>query len=368
MRDSFVSSLLFFRTHRGATFLLVVSLSLLFFSCLTLHSLSSKGLFQLQTNDHEYNRLYTLKLQPTDKAKTDGLIAMLNKSGLPIQNIDLLGEGKMINAAQSEMTLPLVALVNPINTPALIFRGSDRCDSKQVLLNSWDISIIYGPSETSFYKPSDYGTLYFKNGQSREIAGVVFYQSDLDLFGIIVDSDDFYSLTDRCTSVQVLFSRVLTSEEEEAWIRAAQHEVTITGITYPSDKLKPIQAESATLQRMSWVIIIICLFCAMRIMMYLFFLRKQEFAILRMLGATRTHMITHVFAMQIEISGIGVLIGAGGYRLLFLIKGVEEYLYALSFRMIFDDAVFFLISTLLVGIISIAYNHQIRITEMYEGV
>jgi len=79
-------------------------------------------------------------------------------------------------------------------------------------------------------------------------------------------------------------------------------------------------------------------------------------------------MASYIFTMQLEVAGFAVLIGACGYGLLFLIKGVEDYLYTLSLRMIFDDALFFLLSSSLVGILAIVFNHHIRVSETYEGV
>lgn len=358
MLDSFRSSILFFRSHRGAVSLLTVTLSIVFFSCLMLHSLSRVAFLNTDTSK-EYSSMYEINFQPANKEMTQKLIDATYHSDSHIEDLNIHGEVELISRDGMTTAHPLISFDNVQSTPIEIYRGSTTLAEGDVLIDEWIYSDLID---------TDNDTITMANGDSRHISGVVFIPGTLDYIGVIVERDSFFSMTDSSTSLQVLFSDPLTKEAEEKWIDDVKRYVSITSLTFPSENLQAIENESSLQTLLSRVLIVVILLCTMRLMTYLFLLRKQEFSVIRMLGANHTRITAYVFAMIIEITGISVLISMIGYGILVRSRLTEKILPILSPELIMSDVVFFLSATLMIGLALFLLDSKLDVTRMNEEV
>jgi hypothetical protein len=77
--------------------------------------------------------------------------------------------------------------------------------------------------------------LYLANGETRNVAGVVWIPSYLLYSGILADKDQFFTMTDTSSSLRVIFSSNLTEQDEQELIRNVRQYVSLNDVVYPSD-------------------------------------------------------------------------------------------------------------------------------------
>ncbi len=392
MRDDFRSSLLFFRANKGAVILLIATLSLIFFACLVLHSLSRIGFLEAEKYAWEYSRVYAIEYQPANQEMTDVLVDSLRQLELPIVDFSIHGEAELIttpgvniiieengysgsmsratnNSEGSIIHVPLIGFVSRPSMPIELLRGTDKIGESDVLLDCSTYDMLF----FRFYQYTDspdYDTfLTLGNGEIRKIAGVVQIPSFLSYEGVLVDQNHFFTIADYSTSLQVSFSSPLTEEEEQTWISEAKRHVSISDVVYPLNDIEAsIQNESIILTLLSRILILVCLLCSMRLMTYLFLLRKQEFSVIRLLGASYAHIETQIVVMILEVASVSVGIGTTVYLLLVVSRVAEVFLPKLPLDLIVSDILFFLISSLIIGFAMFILNHKIDITHANEEV
>lgn len=392
MVDAFRSALIFYRAHKGTVALLVTTLSFIFFVCLILHSLTLKSNNEIDTYRSDIYRTYVVFYEPANQEITEDLINSLYQAKYPIEELNVCGEVEVKNndiqtlTARDDEAIPSLAKDNATGTdettvafakfPLIgfdqtsgkqidIIRGSNEIGIEDVLVDAWTyqylVDYITSDSET-------HDSIQLANGVTREINGVVSIRSWRDYGGIIVDRDSFFSMTSTSTSIQIIFAAPLSLAQENQWIKEASDIVTIIDISAPSDNLQSTREESSILLVLSRIIIVICLLCAMRLMTYLFLLRKQELSVLRLVGASSERISMYIVAMIFEISCFSILIGSLGYFLLFLFQVIESFLCPLSLDQIGSDILFFVVATLMTGFSMFVLNNKVDVIKAIEEV
>ena len=175
-------------------------------------------------------------------------------------------------------------------------------------------------------------------------------------------------MTDTSRWLRVIFAAPLKEEQEKQMIKNLRQCCSITDFTYPSKNMKSMEMESKILLILSRILILICILCSMRLMTYLFLLRKQEFSVMRMLGAGHVRIANQIFAMILMISGISISVGTIAYLILDASRAAERFLPKLSLPMIGSDALFTVISALLIGFTAFFTNTKVDVTRANEEV
>ena len=390
MQDSFQSSLIFFRAHKGAVTLLIVSLSLVFFACLILHSLSRITFLEVDKYRPEYSRTYEINYDPADQEMTEKVLEYLHHSGFPIEDLNIRGKVILINPSRvetgdsdvtdfstgalitsydmgSKASFTLIGYDNKPSTPMSILRGTDQPGEDGVLVDGFSCyPSLFGT--VCFYSGENDDTIYLANGETRDVAGVIHIPSPLFYSGILVDRSEFFSMTDTSTSMQVVFVSDLTEAEEKQILQNVGQYVSIVDVVFPADHVQSIENESNILTLFSRILILICMLCSMRLMTYLFLLRKQEFSIIRMLGASHTRIVMQILAMILMVSGISISIGTIAYLILEASHAADLFLPRLPLQLIGSDALFTLFSALLIGLVAFLTNRKVDVGRANEEV
>ena len=388
MQDSFQSTLIFFRAHKGAVTLLIASLSMVFFACLILHSLSRITIMEQEKYGADYARMYEIDYEPADREMTNQVLDYLHRSEFPIKELNICGKVKLINKSRlaagqtdeidystgfwnsdgkvSAAIVPLVGFDTMPNSSAEIYRGSADMGGNNVLADRDTYSFLFG--EGTLYGEVSEDILYLANGEIRNVAGVVWIPSYLDHSGIFADTDQFFTMTDTSNSLQVVFISNLTEQEEQELVRNVRQYVSLTNVVYPSDNVYFSSGESDILTALSRVLIFVCLLCSMRLMTYLFLLRKQEFSVIRMLGAGQARIAGHILTMILMVSGISILLGAIAYRILDASHVADTFLPKLSLPLIGSDALFMILSALVIGFAVFFTSLKVDVTRVNEEV
>lgn len=389
MLDSFQSSWIFFRAHKGAVTLLIASLSLVFFACLILHSLSRITILEQEKYDVDYSRMYEIDYEPADREMTNHVLDYLHRSGFPIKELNICGKVKLVNPSRveaggtgtvdysaggvmspnSKASSAIISLngfdIMP-SAPAEIYRGSAEMGGKNILMDEMTYALLF--KDWSFYGEENEDTIYLANGEIRNVAGVVWIPSYLDHSGIFADTDQFFTMTDTSSSLKIVFISNLTEQEEQELVRNIRQYVSLTNVVYPSDNVYFSSGESDILTALSRVLIFVCLLCSMRLMTYLFLLRKQEFSVIRMLGAGQARIAGHILTMILMVSGISILLGAIAYRILDASHVADTFLPKLSLPLIGSDALFMILSALVIGFAVFLTNHKVDVARANEEV
>ena len=391
MLDSFQSSWIFFRAHKGSVTLLIISLTLAFFACLILHSLSRIGMLDVDKYDAEYSRMYEIYYQPANQEMMDKEIEYLHQSGFQIEDLNIRGEVELINPSKvdesvesgaedlstgaimssdntrTKVSVPLIGFDTKPSTPVDILRGSDQPEKDDVLVDGFSCyPSLFGNG--CFYSSENDNAIYLANGEMRNVKGVVYIPSPLDYCGILVDKNQFFSMTDKSVSLQVVFVTPLTDEEERQILQKIGIYVSINDVVFPSDYVRPIENESNILTLFSRILIIVCIMCSMRLMTYLFLLRKQEFSVIRMLGADYTRITFQILSMIIMVSGLSISVGTIAYLILNASHVADTFLPKLSFSLIAGDAFFTISSSLAIGFVAFFTNNKVDVTRANEEV
>lgn len=333
------------------------------------------------------SRLYVIDCEPADQESMDQVIEYLHQSGFPMEDLIIQGEAELINTSKAEngqtgaIDYTPGALVSNLDrgssarftlsgfdsipsTPMKIYRGSDKMGPNEVLVDVNYYSHLFG----EFYEGGSEDTIYLENGESRKVAGVVDIPSSLEYGGIIVDRNQFFSLTDTCTSMKIVFVSRLTGAEERKVIHNLGQYVSITNVVYPSAYIERTEQENKILILLSRILIFVCILCSMRLMTYLLVLRKQEFSVIRMLGAGRARIAIQIFAMILMISGISISLGTVVYLILLVSRVAARFLPELSLEMIGSDALFMLGSALVIGFAGFLGNNRVDVSRANEEV
>lgn len=387
MQDSFQSSLIFFRAHKGAVILLITSLSLVFFACLILHSLSRVSIMDQEKTGDLLSRLYYIEYEPADQKMTEKGIEYIHRLGCPIEELEIVGTVELINPSKADEpaetaveesssevvvhsgivgvkdSFSLLGFDTVPGTPIEIMRGSDQFGGNDVLIDGWT---GYGRIR-QLYEGQDENTLYLANGETRNVAGIVFIPF-CNMADIYVDTNQFFSMTDTSRWMRVIFAAPLKEEQEKQMITNLRKCFSITDFTYPSKSIQSMEMESKILLMLSRILILVCILCSMRLMTYLFLLRKQEFSVIRMLGAGHVRIANQIFAMILMISGISISVGTIAYLILDATRVSERFLPRLSLSMIGSDALFTVISALLIGFTAFFTNTKVDVTRANEEV
>ena len=144
--------------------------------------------------------------------------------------------------------------------------------------------------------------------------------------------------------------------------------VSIVDVVFPADQVQSIENESNILTLFSRILILICMLCSMRLMTYLFLLRKQEFSVIRMLGASHTRIAIQILAMILMVSGISISIGTIAYLILEASHAADLFLPRLPLPLIGSDALFTLFSALLIGLVVFLTNSKVDVGRANEEV
>jgi len=381
--------MIFFRAHKGAVTLLIASLSLVFFACLILHSLSRITIMEQEKYDVDYSRMYEIDYEPADREMTNQVLEYLHRSGFPIKELNICGKVELVNPSRVEaggagtVDYSTGGLMSPNSkassaiislngfdimpsAPAEIYRGSAEMGGKNILMDEMTYALLF--QDWSFYGEENEDTIYLANGEIRNVAGVVWIPSYLDHSGIFADTDQFFTMTDTSNSLQVVFISNLTEQEEQELVRNVRQYVSLTNVVYPSDNDFFSSGESDILTALSRVLIFVCLLCSMRLMTYLFLLRKQEFSVIRMLGAGQVRIAAQIFTMILIVSGISISIGTIAYLILEASHVADTFLPKLSLPLIGSDALFMFASALAIGFIVFLTNHKVDVTRANEEV
>ena len=392
MMDSFRSSLLFFRANKGAVILLIATLSLIFFACLVLHSLTLNGNFGRDSYGDDIPRTYEIYYQPANRDVTLNLINTLYQSAPPIEEVSIIGSVEVLNpnyrprsaedeepitkdmtgsqiqsngSGESGAYFTLIGFEKNPNTPIDILRGSDRPGAKEVLIDAWMYSLI---DDFIVSDPESKDSIHLASGEIRHVAGVVSLRDSHDNVGILVEKESYFSMTDTSSELRVLFVKSLTKEEENRLIKDASGIVSISNMLLPSDSMQSAYTNDTINLLLSRVVVVICLLCAMRLMVYLFLLRRQELSVLRLLGAGSSLIATYVFVMIFVVSCASIGIGYSAYLLLAFFRITEKFLYPLSPDMIWSDVIFFALATLMTGFSMFFLNNKVDVTRANEEV
>ncbi len=393
LQDAFRSTILFLRSHKGPVILLISTLSLIFFASLILHSLTRLGIRNGEIYKENNPPVYTVHYQPADQAATDELIDSLYQSGFAIRELNLLGEtelllpsGTTIEISEDGMSIsssfanadhinsdtprgtymvPLIACCQPPIMPIEYNYRARNAGDNGIFLGEILFDNLNAMSGSFSLENSD---VTFTNGETRDLAGVFRIASFIDYDGILVDRSQFFTLTDHSNSLQIVFADTLTEEQDQQWIARAQEFVTFTDIEYPLNPYESSEKEGAIQNLVARVLILACLLCAMRLIAYVFLMRKQEFIVLRMLGASYMQIEIQVLVMTLVISGIATAMGMGLYLFVAATRIVEIILPELSPMLLVEDVIFFLFCTLAIGFSMFISYLKLDVTHASEEV
>jgi hypothetical protein len=114
-------------------------------------------------------------------------------------------------------------------------------------------------------------------------------------------------------------------------------------------------------------IILICVLFAMKLLSYLYYLRKSELTIIRMLGGRRTTLIAYIFSALFQIVFASTWVGLG---MVFILSRWLQSIYIfqyMSLSQVANDIAFFWGMTLLIGIIQLVFAENNTIESAAEG-
>jgi len=337
----------------------------------------------------DYARMYEIDYEPADREMTNQVLDYLHRSGFPIKELCICGEVELINPSRveageagtidytaggvmnsySEASSAIISLngfdIMP-SAPVEIYRGSAEMGGKNVLMDEITYPILFG--RDSFYGEENEDILYLADGETQNVAGVVWIPSYLLYSGILANMEQFFTMTDTSSSLQVVFASNLTEQVEQELIRNIRQYVSLTNVVYPSDNVYFSSGESDILTALSRVLIFICLLCSMRLMTYLFLLRKQEFSVIRMLGAGQARIAGHILTMILMVSGVSISIGTIAYLILDASHVADTFLPKLTLPLIGSDALFMILSALVIGLAMFFTNLKVDVTRANEEV
>ncbi len=392
MYDYTRSNLTFFHAHKGSTLLLASTLILLFFLSLILHGISLVGNFEIEDFRSERPLMYEVYYAPANQSATESLIARTYELNAPVAYLNTFGvitllDPKSLSDTSSNTGISLsqsndndsvptdsnfsitkysvMGLDPKCTLPIDIIRGTSPLDGEGIMPEAFFYESL---SRFLVFDETKEGIILLENGETLRIVGVGSLRTWMNIADFIIERGSFFSTTDSSNSIQVVYSRPLSAAEEEEWIKSISEIVSIVNVTRPQDSIISTQEENNILLLFSRMLILICLLCALRLMTYLFLLRKQEFIVLRMLGADNFRITAYIISMLLMIAGVAIV---GGYLLYIIVISfpiTSKVLYPLSSSLILSDILFFLIAVLMSGISMFFLNKRVDVTQASEEV
>jgi hypothetical protein len=358
----------FLRENKLVTIILIIALSLLFATSVYLHGMSRRAEIEGMIYQPYAAGTYIASFDPAAKENMDLLLKSIESMDKDIHELVIRGNSFLVNKTGGRLEIPITGYYQQVNTPVSIIRGTDKMKEGEVLINSWDFANVFGPNGYGFfYDMSDTEHLIFEKAGVRSIAGVVYYPTAISFWGVIVEYAHFYELAQDCTSLEIAFQNPLSKEEEKTFVRSLNNFVTVTSFQYPTNIRQSSMNEGNVQLGFYRCIILICVLFAMKLLSYLYYLRKSELTIIRMLGGRRTTLIAYIFSALFQIVFASTWVGLG---MVFILSRWLQSIYIfqyMSLSQVANDIAFFWGMTLLIGIIQLVFAENNTIESAAEG-
>jgi len=284
-----------------------------------------------------------------------------------IYELVIRGNNFLVNKTGGKQKIGITGFYRQVNTPVSIIRGTDKMNDGQVLINAWDFPSVFDPSGATIYDMSDTELLVFEQGGQRTIAGVVYYPTDISFWGVIVEYNQFYELAQESTSIEISFQNSLSKQEEKTFVNLVNKYVTVLSFQYPVNIQQSSSDEGKIQLLMYRSIISICMLFAMKLLSYLYILRKRELTIIRMLGARISDSIAYILSALFQIVFASTILGV---VIVCVLRRFLQSIYVFQYMtesQIVNDVVFFWGIALAIGIIQLVFTEGNTIESTEEG-
>jgi len=357
----------FLREYKLVSIIMIIALSLLFATSVFFHGMSRRNEVEIDKYQPYAEGTYIISFEAADKPSIDSILKSMDGLDTDIHDLVVRGNTCLINHNGARQDIDISGYFRVINTPVSIIRGTNEMKDGEVLINAWNFSDVFGPEGSAIYDMSDTNRLIFRKGGDRRIAGVVYYPTHINLWGIIVKYDQFYGLAEECTSIEVAFETQLSNEEEKTFVHSVNSNVAVTSFQYPSKIMQSSISEGNIQLSMYRFIVLVCVFFAMKLLTYLYYLRKSEFTIIRMVGGQNKDLIALILSALFQIVFAATLLGMVIVGVLYRFLQFIYIFQYMSISQVINDIAFFWFMTLLIGILQLVFAKHVSIDSASEG-
>jgi len=367
LMETLRSTILFFRKHLFVTCFMIVILSTLFLTGVFLHGLAQVGLIDNAELLWYQDSRYVYSINDGNQTSTEACLSELISMKENIQMIVISGNVVLKNEAGKTLERPLHTYYPAPSSDIVVTSGTSELlpGANEVLVQAYEeYWLLFTDGEPTFYKDSD--TIYVDNVGEQDVKGFGYTLDGTFADGLVVDYSCYFVLTSSVDSILVQCKQPLSAAEEDRLLTTMQNHFSITGITYPFKNDKFTLDEYKNSLILYGVLVFACTLSAMKMFNYITWLRKEEYRILRLVGATKTWINGSLLSMLAILSLLSAAVGISLVFVLDIVFSQLSLFAGLSASQIAGDFLLFVGMAIMTGIIQmmiLSYQNRKSMTE-----
>lgn len=301
------ANLLFIRAHCRIAYALILALALIFVCMLFLQCMVFDQYVNKPMRPGD-NALYNSNVSDCSKEKLDVFLHEIDEAGLPDCWIAISGSIQLYNEKGETLDEQLTAFATDREQEVRVYYGTANLSGDDLVLGELSTSDLFNPSTWSFYGIEDKTSIYVTGAGKQKILGFAAFRETSISSGIISTMDHFFDLTDTFGSIKIQFVDKLSTEQENHLIQILSQNMEVQNVVYPSELMATYTNEAHTAMKMFYVAIFLAVVCLLQLLDYLFRLRKNEYAVYEMMGASSRELIIEqsIFMLQISVASIAL--------------------------------------------------------------
>jgi hypothetical protein len=356
------STFLFFRKHLFVTCFMTVILSTLFLTGVFLHGLAQLGLSENEEGIWYQKSRYVFSVFDGNKSSTEACLSELISMKENIQVIVISGNVVLQNEEGYYLERPLHTYYPASSSDIIVTSGTSELlpGENEVLVQAFEeFWLLFTDGEQPFYE--DANNVFVSTVGEQHVKGFAYSLDGTFTDGLAVDYSRYFALTSSVDSVLVQCKEPLSVAEEERLLTTMQNHFSITGVTYPFKYDDFAVNEYNNSLIMYGVLVFACTLSAMKMFNYITWLRREEYRILRLVGATKTWINGSLLSMLSILSLLSAAVGISMVIFLDMIFRQLSLFEGLSAGQIAGDFLLFVGMAVLTGIIQMMIlSHQNR--------
>lgn len=363
------STFLFFRKHMFVSCFLIVILSVLFLTGIYLHGFARSGMVS-EATVFKYNQSrYVFAVEQGNQASLEASLADLIFLKENVGYFVISGNVMLTNEKGDLLNYPLHTYYPDASSDLVVESGTDelKMGESSVLLDQMGNNIlIHGKY---MYYLQEISEIHIVDKAPQQMQGLVTSAAGSWSDGLITDYSHFFDLTSSVDSILIQCKKPLSATDENKLMLIMNSHFSVNGVTLPFTYDKAVLDSYFITLAMYGTLVFACTFSAMKMVNYIAWLRKEEYRILRLVGATKFWNGISLISMLVILSSVSAVFGLVSYLLLDRVFNQIDLFQGLPVGQVALDLVVFIGITIVTGIIQmLLFSRQNRKSMTEEAV
>lgn len=365
------STFLFFRKHMFVSCFMIVILSVLFLTGIYLNGFARSEMVS-QSQYEKYNQSrYIFDVEQGNQASVEASFADLLFLKEYVDFFVISGNVVLTNDSGTLLNIPLHTYFPDASSDLVVGTGTGELKKGEngVLLEQYvGYSTLYGDNPAKYYSQEN-SEIQIVGKEPQIRMGLVLSATASFTDGLIAEYSHFFDLTSSVDSILLQCKRPLSATDENQLLMIMNSRFSVNSVTPPFTYHKSDIDSYHVSLILYGALMFACTFSAMKMVNYIVWLRREEYRILRLVGATKEWISISLLSMLVILSSISAVIGLASYLLLDRIFNQIDLFQGLSIEQVALDLVVFIGIAIVTGIMQMLFfSHQNRKSMTEETV